>query len=121
MYVKRATACLQAVRECVLLLESRAGDSAIHDLHLHTACKQAVARMTQDKGVTQDKDALHQEEKVPRTVDLLGAVDLLRDDFDEFQFEAERGGDGLQVGKPDVFALLDVADGGLIGNASPFG
>ncbi len=46
---------------------------------------------------------------------------MLRDYFDEFQFEAERGGDGLQVGKPDVFALLDVADGGLIGNASPFG
>ncbi len=49
------------------------------------------------------------------------SVDLLHDYVDEFQFEAERGGVGLQVGKLDVFALLDVADGGLIGNASPLG
>ena len=54
----------------------------------------------------------HGEKTTPATVYLLCG------NFD--QFEAERGGDGLQVGKLDVFALLDVADGGLIGNASSF-
>ena len=45
----RATACLQAVPERAVRLDSSTGASVNHDFRLQTACKQAVARLREDR------------------------------------------------------------------------
>src|SRR2546423_12396981 len=45
----------------------------------------------------------------------------LGDLFDEFEFKAQRAGDGSRVGEFDILALLYVANRSLIGNPGCFG